>query len=99
MQKFETEFEEFCKTPGFEYSGKARSYVRAIRYLCDYMDIVEINDEAIGKIKSIENSVKDKNSTFYCGLLEYLKCRRQKSYLENGFISAALNCLFEYKKI
>lgn len=99
MQKFEAEFEEFCKTPGFEDSGKARSYVRAIRYLCDYMDILEIDDEAIEKIKSVENSVKDKNSTFYYGLLQFLKCRRQSSYLENGFISAALNCLFDYKKV
>lgn len=82
MQKFEVEFEEFCKTPGFDESGKARSYAKAIRYLCDYMDISEINIENIEKIKNIEDSIKDKNSTFYCGLLEFLKSRRQKSYLE-----------------
>lgn len=98
MQKFEVEFEAFCKTPGFEESGKARSYVMAIRYLCDYMDISEINIETIEKIKNVEDSIKDKNSTFYCGLLEFLKSRRQKSYLEKGFISAALKYLFEYIK-
>ena len=97
MQNFERNFEEFCKSPGID-SGKARSYAKAVRYLCDYMEIYEINDEAINKIKLIENNIKDKNSSFYRGLLEFLSDRRQKSYLEKGFISAALNYLFIYGK-
>ena len=97
MQNFERNFEEFCKSPGID-SGKARSYAKAVRYLCDYMEIYEINDEAINKIKLIENNIKDKNSSFYRGLLEFLSDRRQKSYLEKGFISAALNYLFVYGK-
>ena len=60
MQNFERNFEEFCKSPGID-SGKARSYAKAVRYLCDYMEIYEINDEAINKIKLIENNIKDKN--------------------------------------
>lgn len=97
MQNFERNFEEFCKSPGVD-SGKARSYAKAVRYLCDYMEIYEMNDEAINKIKLIENNIKDKNSLFYRGLLEFLSERRQKSYLEKGFISAALNYLFVYGK-
>ena len=97
MQEFEKNFEEFCKSPGVD-SGKARSYAKAIRYLCDYMGIYEINDESINKIKLVENSVKDKHSSFYCGLQEFLHARRQGSYLEKGFISAALNYLFLYKQ-
>ena len=97
MQNFERNFEEFCKSPGID-SGKARSYAKAVRYLCDYMEIYEINDEAINKIKLIENNIKDKNSSFCRGLLEFLSDRRQKSYLEKGFISAALNYLFVYGK-
>jgi len=97
MQNFERNFEEFCKSPGVD-SGKARSYAKAVRYLCDYMEIYEMNDEAINKIKLIENNIKDKNSSFYRGLLEFLSERRQKSYLEKGFISAALNYLFVYGK-
>ena len=96
MQEFEKSFEEFCKSPGVD-SGKARSYAKAIRYLCDYMGIYEMNDDSINRIKSVETSIKDKNSTFYCGLREFLSVRRQKSYLEKGFISAALNYLFLYK--
>lgn len=97
MQNFEKDFEEFCKSP-YVNSGKARSYARAIRYLCDYMEIYEINDESINKIRLVEDDIKDKNSLFYRGLLEFLSGRRQKSYLENGFICAALNYLFIYNK-
>ena len=97
MQNFEKEFEEFCKSPGID-SGKARSYVKAIRYLCDYMEIYEINDTTINEIGLVENSIKDKNSLFYRELLEFLNERRQKSYLEKGFISAALRYLFLYAR-
>lgn len=97
MQNFEREFEEFCKSPNVD-SGKARSYARAIRYLCDYMEIYEINDETINKIKLIEDSLKDKCSPFYQDLLKFLSERRQKSYLEKGFIRAALKYLYIYNK-
>ena len=95
MQSFERDFEEFCKSPSVD-SGKARSYVNAIRYLCDYMGISEMNEEAVGKIKLVENDIRDKKSSFYHDLLLFLSKRRQKSYLEKGFISAALNYLFCY---
>ena len=95
MQEFEKNFEEFCKSPAVN-SGKASSYVRAIRYLCEYMEIYEINEDAINKIKSVEDNIKDKNSVFYRGLLEFLNGRRQSSYLEKGFIGAALSYLFLY---
>ena len=97
MKNFERDFEEFCKSPNVE-SGKARSYVNAIRYLCDYMGITELNGETVGKIKVVENSIRDKESSFYQEFLTFLSKRRQKSYLEGGFISAALNYLFIYFK-
>ena len=70
MQNFEREFEEFCKSPNID-SGKARSYVRAIRYLCDYMGIYEMNAEAVNKIKMVEGNIRDKNSLFYKELLKF----------------------------
>ena len=38
MQEFFKKFEDYCKTPGVD-SGKARSYAKAIEYLCDYLKI------------------------------------------------------------
>lgn len=97
MELFEKEFEEFCKSPSTN-SAKATSYAKAIRYLCDYMGIYKINADAISKIKSVEMNISDKNSAFYQDLLKFLSGRRQRSYLEKGFIRAALKYLYEYYK-
>lgn len=95
MQTFLTEFEEFCITPGIE-SGKARSYAKAIEYLCDYLNITVIDAQAISYLRSIETDVKNKNSVFYKDLLLFLASRGQKSYLSKGWIRSGLNHLFEF---
>ncbi len=95
MQKFLADFEEYCITPGVE-SGKARSYAKAIEYLCDYLNITVIDAAAIAYIKTIENDVKDKNSALYKDLLVFLSGRGQKSYLTKGWIRAALKHFFDF---
>lgn len=92
MQQFLSEFEQYCKKPGVN-SNKASSYAKAIRYLCDYLGISTINEQTVAKIKSIEDDLNNKNSGVYLGLLRFLEKRHQKSYLEGGFISAALKGL------
>jgi hypothetical protein len=95
MQKFLADFEEYCITPGVE-SGKARSYAKAIEYLCDYLNITVIDAAAIAYMKTIENDVKDKNSALYKDLLVFLSGRGQKSYLTKGWIRAALKHFFDF---
>lgn len=63
MQDFFRQFEEYCKTPGVD-SGKARSYAKAIEYLCDYLKITTKDIQSVSLIKSLENEIYDKNSTF-----------------------------------
>ena len=87
MNEFLKGFEEYCKTPGVE-SGKARSYAKAIEYLCDYLKITKIDAQAVLLIKELENDIYDKNSVLYKDLLLFLLGRGQKSYLENGYIKA-----------
>lgn len=70
MYDFYNKFEEYCKTPGIE-SGKARSYTKAIEYLCDYLKIQKINSQAIAQIKSLENNIYDKDSELYQDLLHF----------------------------
>ena len=96
-QTFFEQFEEYCITPGVD-SGKARSYSRAIQYLCDYLSIFQIDEQTITTLKSIENAINDKNSLEYQKLLLFLAGRRQKSYLEGGFIKAALRYFFAFCK-
>ena len=95
MQKFLSRFEEYCKTPGIE-SGKARSYANAIAYLCDYLGISAIDEKSVSYIKSKENEIKDKDSSLYKELLEFLSRRGQKSYLTKGWIKAALSYLYDF---
>lgn len=60
--------------------------------------IYEMDAESIDKIKSVETCIKDKKSLFYKELLEFLSGRRQRSYLENGFIRAALKYFKDFYK-
>lgn len=94
-QEFFKQFEEYCKTPGVD-SGKAHSYAKAIEYLCDYLNITKIDEQAVSRIKTLESDICDKNNTFYGTLLSFLTGRGQKSYLESGYIQAALKYLFTF---
>lgn len=97
MEEFLHKFEDYCKTPGVE-SGKARSYAKAIQYLCDYLGIIEITEESVSAIKELEYVIYDKHSEFYNNFLAFLINRGQKSYLENGYVKAALKYLFAFYK-
>ena len=95
MEQLLLDFAQYCKKPGVN-SNKASSYAKAIQYLCDYLDISTINEHTVVKFKSIEDDLNNKNSGFYIGLLRFLEKRHQKSYLENGFIRAALRPFYSF---
>ena len=95
MHHFLLEFEEFCKQPGVE-SGTARSYTYAIAYLCDFLGITTIDAQTVAYIRSIENDIRNKNSTLYQELLLFLTRRGQKSYLSKGWIRSGLTHFFDY---
>ena len=90
------EFEDYCITPGFENSGKAKSYVKSIQYLCDFLEIHTIDNFAFEKIKQSQVIINDTKSEFYNELLIFLTQRGQKSYLVKGFISAALKYFLDF---
>ena len=97
MQAFLTAFEKFCEKPGVA-SNKARAYAKAIKYLCDYLNVFKMDSEAVAKIKSLEKDIRDKDSTFFKEFMSFLEERKQKSYLEGGFVQAALTPLFEFEQ-
>ena len=94
-QEFLDRFEEYCNTPGID-SGKARSYVKSIEYLCDYLSITEIDTRSVSKMKHAEGDICVEGSPFYQNLLVFLVSRGQSSYLKRGFIRAALKIFFEF---
>lgn len=97
MRDFLEQFEDYCKTPGID-SGKARSYAKAIEYLLEYLKISEINVQTVSLIKSIEEDICNRHSNLYNNILLFLMSRGQKSYLENGYIKAALKYFFPFFK-
>lgn len=95
MNKFFNDFEDYCKTPGI-VSGKARSYSKAIQYLCDFLGEKSIDEDVVIKMRSIETYLSLSDSQLYKDLLGFLKKRGQSSYLINGFIKAALPYLYDF---
>ena len=49
-------------------------------------------------IKELENDIYDKHSAFYGAFLTFLIGRGQRSYLENGYVKAALKYFFAFFK-
>ena len=98
MHNFLIQFEEYCKTPGVD-SGKARSYAKAIEYLCDCLHITKIDKESVSKIIELQKEIYDKDSLLYNELFLFLSNRGQKSYLEKGYIKAALKPFFVFSKL
>jgi len=95
MDKLLNEFETYCQTPGVD-SGKARSYSKAVQYLCDFLHAKNIDEEVVLKMKSIEPYLSLPDSQFYEELLSFLDNRRQSSYLKKRFVKVALKYFFDF---
>lgn len=92
------EFRKYCITPGADNSNKAISYVKAIKILFDFLNIRNgsINAEEMSRILTFRDRLRNKQSEEYLNIKNYVVSTNQKSYLENGFISAAINYLKKY---
>ncbi|MBR5033255.1 MAG: AAA family ATPase [Treponema sp.] len=92
------EFKSFCISPGSPTSNKANSYVQAIRILFGFLNInsEELDSSDYKKIQELYKSLSNKRSSGYLGLLDFVSVRNQKSYLESGFISAAIGYFNKY---
>ena len=92
------DFKIFCITPGYPDSNKANSYVNAIQIVFDYLniqaDIFELSDYE--EIQNLHSALNDKNCSVYLDLHDFVINRKQKSYLEGGFINAAINYFNDY---
>lgn len=91
-------FRAFCITPGQENSNKANSYVQAVKILLDFLNIKNdsVSETDMNRIRSYKDLIRSKNSDEYQNVLQFVTSRNQKSYLENGFISASINYLNDY---
>ena len=92
------EFKIFCVTPSSPDSNKANSYVKAIQIILNYLNIdsEHFSSHDYEKVQELSKSLSNKNSANYIKLHDFVSSRKQVSYLEGGFISAAINYFKKY---
>ena len=91
-------FADFCESPEFGKTGKGSSYVKAIQYLCDFLNInlQSFTKDDLAIIKSHENDISSKHCDFYNDLLIDLENKNHRSYLASGYIKAALPYFYAF---
>lgn len=94
--EFLTAFKNYCDKIYGNDSGTANSYTNAVKYLFDYLNVVEVNEEVYNILKSLTPELKNKKTSFYKDLQNFYTKRGQSSYVKNGFLSAAINRLFNF---
>ncbi len=97
IEKFNLNFKAFCahsfpKTG----SGAAGSYANVIKYLLEFLEIEKVDNQTILGIKSLEADLLDKNNPLFQKLYIFFRERGQLSYLEKGFLKAALPILYSF---
>ena len=89
MENIFEEFKDYCHDSNIN-SGKASSYANAIKYLIEFFNFDITSNNLKEQVVAVQPEVQNKNSLTYLKLKQFLKPRGQKSYLEGGFIRAAI---------
>lgn len=89
MEKFWNEFKNYC-LDHYITSEKAIYYVRAIYYLCQYLEISEMNEVAISKIDNIKDLLNNEYYTTYNDLLRFLAGQGRTHFLTDGYMQYAI---------
>ena len=97
VKDFNNKFKAFCmqsfpKTG----SGAAGSYSNVIKYLFEFLETERIDDKTILQIKSLEADLLGRENPLFQKLREFFRERGQLSYLEKGFLKAALPILYTF---
>jgi len=97
LDDFNLKFKEYCmRTYTKTGSGAAGSYSNVIKYLFEYLEIEKVEDQTILEIRSLEPDLLDKTNPLYNKLRDFFAARGQSSYLEKGFLKAALPILYSF---
>ncbi len=96
IDEFNKQYKEFCDLKYGTKTGTSTSYANALKYLFEYLNCNDVNEAAILTIKSIEPDIVDKSCVFYGNLLDSFILAGRKSYVEKGFVKAAISALYEF---
>lgn len=96
IEEFITKYKEFCDEKYGTKTGTATSYANALKYLFDYLEFDNINESTVLTVKSIEPDIRDKYCAFYNNILNDFSTKGRSSYIEKGFVKAAIPTLYEF---
>lgn len=95
-EEFVSNYKEFCESMFGKQTGTATSYANALKYLFEYLEFNKVDETAVFTIKSLEPDIRDKHCVFYNNILDEFSSKGRSSYIEKGFLKAAIPVLYEF---
>ncbi len=96
IEDFVANFKVFCESRFGTKTGTATSYANALKYLFEYLGFNEVDESAILTVKSLDPDIRDKYCVFYNDILDEFCSMGRSSYIEKGFLKAAIPALYEF---
>ena len=96
IEEFVSNYKAFCESKFGSRTGTATSYANALKYLFEYLGFNKVDETAVLTVKSLDPDIRDKHCVFYNGILGEFSSKGRSSYIENGFLKAAIPALYEF---
>lgn len=96
IEEFVSNYKAFCESKFGNRTGTATSYANALKYLFEYLGFNKIDETAVLTVKSLDPDIRDKHCVFYNSILDEFSSKGRISYIEKGFLKAAIPALYEF---
>lgn len=96
IEEFVSNYKAFCESKFGNRTGTATSYANALKYLFEYLGFNKVDETAVLTVKSLDPDIRDKHCVFYNSILDEFSSKGRSSYVEKGFLKAAIPALYEF---
>lgn len=96
IEEFISNYKAFCESKFGSRTGTATSYANALKYLFEYLGFNKVDETAVLTVKSLDPDIRDKHCVFYNSILDEFSSKGRSSYVEKGFLKAAIPALYEF---
>lgn len=96
IEEFVSNYKAFCESKFGNRTGTATSYANALKYLFEYLEFNKVDETAVLTVKSLDPDIRDKHCVFYNSILDEFSSKGRSSYVEKGFLKAAIPALYEF---
>lgn len=96
IEEFVSNYKAFCESKFGSRTGTATSYANALKYLFEYLGFNQVDETAVLTVKSLDPDIRDKHCVFYNSILDEFSSKGRSSYVEKGFLKAAIPALYEF---